>query len=188
MSTGAPTCGRAGTASPPSAPELDFRLEQRFAEAPEAVEAAVLDPRFVARLGELPRLGRPVPLAEARVGTVVRREIRYAFVGELSPAVTAVIDPDKLTWVDVGEHDLGTHRSRHHIVPDHYGSRLSCTYETVLTAGGDGTVRTTTGELRVHMPLVGGRVERAIVSGLVEHAALEEAALADWLARDREEG
>ena len=167
---------------------MDFRLEQRFAAGVEAVEAALLDPRFVGRLGELPRLGRPALLAEQREGTVVRREVRSAFVGELSPAVTAVVDPDKLTWVDVGEHDLATHRSRHHIVPDHYGSRLSCTYETALTAGGSGTLRVTAGELRVHMPLVGRRVERAIVSGLAEHAALEAEALADWLARADDKG
>jgi hypothetical protein len=167
---------------------MEFRLEQRFAAAPATVEAAVLDPRFVARLGELPRLGHPTLLAEEHEGTVVRREVRYAFVGELSAAVTAVVDPEKLTWVDVGVHDLAAHRSRHHIVPDHYGSRLSCAYETMLTPSGEGTARVTAGELRVHVPLVGGRVERAIVSGLVEHAAREEAALADWLARPQEQG
>lgn len=160
---------------------MDFRLEQRFDAAPAVVEAAFLDARFVARLGELPRLGRPMLLAEHRDGTVVRREIRYTFVGELSAAVTAVIDPEKLTWVDVGVHDLATHRSRHHIVPDHYGSRLSCTYETVLTASGDEALRVTSGEVRVHMPFVGGRVERAIVSGLAEHATREQQALAAWL-------
>lgn len=161
---------------------MEFRLEQRFDAAPEAVEAAFLDARFVVRLGELPRLGRPTLLAEHRDGSIVRREIRYAFVGELSAAVTTVIDPEKLTWVDVGVHDLDTHRSRHHIVPDHYGSRLSSSYETGLTADGIGTLRTVSGEVQVHMPLVGGRVERAIVSGLAEHAALEQQALAAWLA------
>ena len=37
------------------------------------------------------------------------------------------------------------------------------------------------GDLRVSFPLVGGKVERAIVSGLREHADLEAAALRDWL-------
>ena len=36
-------------------------------------------------------------------GDLVRQRIRYAFVGDLSPAVTAVVDPDKLTWVEQSE-------------------------------------------------------------------------------------
>jgi hypothetical protein len=41
------------------------------------------------------------------------------------------------------------------------------------------------GDLRVRFPLVGGRVERAIVSGLEEHAELEAQVMTRWL-RDRE--
>lgn len=156
---------------------MEFRLEQRFAAPLAVVEAALLDPSFAVHLRTRPQL-----VAEERDGSVVRRSVRHAFVGELSGAVTAVVDPAKLTWVDVGVHDLETHRSTHHIVPDHYGSRLTCEYETVLVADGDRTTRVVTGALRVHMPLVGGRVERAIVSGLAEHAEQEEAALAEWLA------
>lgn len=156
---------------------MDFRLEQRFAAPLPVVEAALLDPSFAAHLDTRPQL-----VAEERDGSIVRRSVRHAFVGELSAAVTAVVDPAKLTWVDVGVHDLDTHRSTHHIVPDHYGSRLTCTYETVLVADGDHTRRLVSGELHVHMPLVGRRVERAIVSGLAERAAREEDALAAWLA------
>ncbi len=37
-------------------------------------------------------------------------------------------------------------------------------------------------ELKVSVPLVGGKVEHAIVSGLREHAGLETAVLNRWLA------
>ncbi|HEX2038123.1 MAG TPA: DUF2505 family protein [Acidimicrobiales bacterium] len=156
---------------------MDFRLEQRFAVPLAVVEAALLDPDFAAGLATRPQL-----LSEERDGTLLRRRVRHVFTGQLSPAVTAVVDPAKLTWVDVGEHDLARHRSRHHIEPDHYRSRLTCEYETVLSEDGDGTVRLVVGRLRVHMPLVGGRVERAVVSGLADHAEREEASLAAWLA------
>jgi hypothetical protein len=35
----------------------------------------------------------------------------------------------------------------------------------------------------VHFPLVGGRVERAIVSGLAEHAEQEIALVHEWMGR-----
>lgn len=164
---------------------MHFRLDQRFDAPLDAVEAALLDPTVVEQLGALAPLGRPEVVRHRHEGSVVRREVRYAFVGELSPAVTAVVDPHRLTWVDVAVHDLVAHRSEHRIVPDHYRSRLTCEYVTRLAAEGDGTRRVAEGELRVHMPLVGGRVERAIVSGLAEHAAREQRALDEWLAMSR---
>ena len=48
-----------------------------------------------------------------------------------------------------------------------------------LEPAGDGaTRRTAEGELKVSVPFVGGKVEQAIVSGLREHAALEQGAIA----------
>jgi len=46
---------------------------------------------------------------------------------------------------------------------------------------GGGTTRVTEGDLRVRALLVASRVERAIMSGLHDHAALQEAAVQDWL-------
>jgi hypothetical protein len=166
---------------------MRFRLEQRFPGPLATVEAALVDPAFIDRLGTLSQLGRPRLLRREDDGALVRLDVRYAFTGELSGAVTAVVDPERLTWVDVAVFDRATHRSRHRILPDHYADRLSCTYETALHQEGD-TVRVAEGELRVRFPLVGGRVERAIVSGMAEHAHHEEAALADWLAEQPEQG
>jgi hypothetical protein len=46
----------------------------------------------------------------------------------------------------------------------------------------DRTRRVAEGDVRVSFPLVGGKVERAIVSGLSEHADLEVAVVNGWLA------
>ena len=112
----------------------------------------------------------------------MRRRIRYAFAGELSPAVTAVVDPARLTWVEESATDRRTHHTTFTIVPDHYGSRLRCSGTFSLAeAPGGASVRTAEGELKVSFPLVGGKVERAIVSGLEEHAELEAEVLRDWI-------
>lgn len=164
---------------------MRFRAEQHFPAPVGAVESALLDPGFLLRLAELERLGAPELLDTQVDGDTVRQRVRYRFAGALAPAVTAVIDPDRLTWVEDTAYDLGTHRGEHRIVPDHYGGRLSSSYTTRLEpAAGDpgATVRTTEGEVRVRFPLVGGKVERAIVAGIVEHAGLEAEVLARWLA------
>ena len=69
------------------------------------------------------------------------------FVGELSSAVTAVVDPAKLTWVDEATFDFAAHTGRHEILPDHYPDRLSATYDDTVTTTGTAAGVSSRGEL-----------------------------------------
>lgn len=163
-----------------------FSFEQRFAAPLEAVEAAFLDPAVVQRMAALPDLGRPELLDVVGEGDVVRRRVRFTFTGQLSKAALAVLDPAKLTWVEESVLDRRTHQSEVRIRPEHYADRLSCSavVRLVPADGASGvTVRQTEGSLSVRAPLVAGRVERAIVTGLQENAAAEEAIVQEWLSR-----
>jgi hypothetical protein len=160
---------------------VNFRIDQRIAAPLEPVEAALIDREFVAATAELPKLGAPELLELQRDGDRVHQRIRYRFTAELSGAVTRVVDPGKLTWVDDARYDLTAHTSRHRILPDNYADRLQASYDVALEALGTSTRRVVTGELTVRVPLVGGRVERAIVSGLEEHAAAEAELLSRWI-------
>lgn len=160
---------------------MRFTVEQRVAGALAAVEEALVDPAFLARLAQLPTLGSPELLDHDDDGSVVRQRVRYRFTGDLSPAVTAAVDPEKLTWVEVTTYDRHTHRGEHRIEPDHYARRLRASYRSTLQDSGAGTVRHVDGEVRVSFPLVAGRVEKAIVGGLTEHARLEADVLERWL-------
>jgi hypothetical protein len=160
---------------------VKFRIEQRITAPLSAVEAALLDREFIAETASLPKLGSPEVLEQTRDGDRVHQRIRYRFTAELSSAVTRVIDPAKLTWVDDTRYDLTSHTARHRILPDNYADRLQASYDVALEPLGDSTRRVATGELTVHVPLVGGRVERAIVSGLEEHATAEAELLGRWV-------
>lgn len=162
---------------------MRFSIEQRFEADLETVEAVLYSPDLLAELAVLPKLGGAALLAEARDGDRVTRRVRYHFTAELNAAVTAVVDPDKLTWVEESVHDATTHVTTWGIVPDHYPGRLTCQGTFTLVGEGATTRRLTEAELKVHVPLVGGRVERAIVSGLEEHARDEEAAINRFLTR-----
>jgi hypothetical protein len=165
---------------------VKFRIDQHITAPLEAVEAALLDREFVVVTAELPKLGAPELLELQRDGDRVHQRIRYRFTAELSGAVTRVVDPSKLTWVDDARYDLTAHTSRHRILPDNYADRLRASYDVALEPLGDSTRRVVVGELTVHVPLVGGRVERAVVSGLEQHAAAEAELLTTWIADHRE--
>jgi DNA-binding transcriptional regulator YbjK len=164
---------------------VKFRIDQHIPAPLAAVEAALLDRDFVAATADLPKLGAPELLELRRDGDRAHQRVRYRFTAQLSGAVTRVIDPAKLTWVDDARYDLTSHTSRHRILPDNYADRLQASYDVALESLGDSTRRLVTGELTVHVPLVGGRVERAIVDGLEEHANAEAELLGRWIAERR---
>jgi len=162
-----------------------FSIEQRFNHDADTVLAALTDPGFIDEMAGLPKLGRPELLIRDERGTQLIIHVRYAFVGQLSGAVRRVVDPARLTWVEQSTVDLASRAAAFRIVPDHYTNLLQCAGTSELTPAGNGSRRVTVGELRVTVPLVGGRVERAILSGLQEHAAAEADLVEKWLAGER---
>ncbi|MFN2502655.1 MAG: DUF2505 family protein [Acidimicrobiales bacterium] len=160
---------------------MQFQLEQRFDAPLAAVEAAFVDPALLALLGGLPNLGRPELLEQADLSDTVSRKVRYFFAGSLSPAASAVLDPERLSWVEESILDRATHETEFRIVPDHYRDRLRCAGTITLHEEGGVTRRVTEGNLDVRFPLVGARVAQAIVSGLRDHAAIEEDVVQRWL-------
>jgi hypothetical protein len=148
-------------------------LEQVFDAPVDDVARAYTEPGLFERLGDLPKLGRPELLERREDGDRVHLRVRYRFTGDISAAARRVIDPAKLTWVEHTTHDLARHRVEFRMAPDHYPDRLRSSGHYSFRADGSGTRRLTEGELLVRVPLVGGAVERAIVSGLGEHLAAE---------------
>lgn len=162
---------------------MRFRIEQRFGLPLDEVEAALYDPRFITRMAELPRLGNPQLLLHEIDGPALHQQVRYAFAGELSSSVRAVVDPDRLSWVEDSTTDMSAHRAEFRIIPDHYASLLRCSGTFALDPRlPGGCVRVAEGEIKVSVPLVGGKVERAIVSGMDEHAQAEIGLLEEWVA------
>jgi hypothetical protein len=158
-----------------------FTIDQALRAVVDAVDGALVDPRFLTRMGELPKLGSAEVLDQRRHGDVVHQDVRYLFQADLSAAVTRVVDPSRLTWVERSACNLVTHATSCEIRPDHYGSMLSGHYDALIVATNSGSRRTITGEVKVRMPLVGGKVERAIVSGLEENAAAQATLLDQFL-------
>lgn len=158
-------------------------MEQALTGAPAAVESVLLDPAFVSARAGLPKLGEPEHLECTVDAGHAHQHIRLRFTAPLSGAVTAIIDPKRLTWVDDATYDLVAHTTEHRVIPDNYADRLECRYRASIEPTVGGSRRTLTGIVKVRMMLVGGKVEGAIVSGLREHAEAEAGLINEWLAR-----
>lgn len=162
---------------------MDFELVQQLHGPLDQVESVFFNPEFIAQSATLPKLGSPVLLDQQTHGDKLRQRVRYRFVGELSPVVTKIIDPARLTWIEDTTLDRSTHRTSWQIVPDNYANLLSASGEiTLRPTGPDTTERRVEGYVRVRVPLVGRKAEAAIISGLREHAAAEADLVDTWMA------
>lgn len=162
---------------------MRFALTQRIAAPPDAVTAVYASAELYAAMDGTSRIGAPEVLDRSERDGVVTFRLRYRFVGDLSPAVTAVVDPARLSWVEESVHDLAARTVAVTLHPDHYADRLRCTATVRCEPDGGATRRRVEGELRVKALLVAGAVERAIVSGLEEHLAAEAAVVEAHLER-----
>lgn len=163
---------------------MRFSIEQRFGadSDPDRVARAYTDPDLYAALDERGRLGRPEVLDRREDGDLVLLRLRYRFTGELSSAARAVLDPDRLSWVEESEHQLAARRVSFRMVPDHYGDRFRAAGEVRIVASDEGgACRVVDGDLRVRALVVGPAVERAIVSGLREHLRDEVPVVQEFL-------
>lgn len=154
---------------------MRFELTQSIAAPLDEVANAYASVELYASFDGTSKLGPPEVLERVTDDGVVTLRTRYRFVAELSPAVTAIVDPDKLSWVEESVHDVGARSVAVRLHPDHYADRLRCTGAYRYEANGDATIRRIDGELKVKALLVAGAVEKAIVSGLREHLEAEVA-------------
>ncbi|MCU1453020.1 MAG: hypothetical protein JWN46_1166 [Acidimicrobiales bacterium] len=164
---------------------MRFELTHRYAAPVDEVAAAYADPALYEQFVGLPKLGPPEVLEHTVEGPRVHLRIRYRFIGQLAPAVTAVVRPERLTWVEDATHDLDAHTVSWRMIPDHYADRLQASGTFRFIAAPDdasATIRETEGELKVRALLVGGAVERAIVAGLKEHLDAEVTVVERFLA------
>jgi hypothetical protein len=159
-----------------------FVTQQRFAASVDEVLALFTDPDFYAGLVGLPKLSTPEVIDHRATPGEVRLRLRQRYIGDLPKAALAVVDPAKLSWVEELVFDLDAARATSVLRPDNYADRFRCSGEYTYRADGpDTTLRRLEGEVKIRMPLVGGKVEGALVSGLREHAAAEQALIATRL-------
>ncbi|MEO5678556.1 MAG: DUF2505 family protein [Acidimicrobiales bacterium] len=165
---------------------MRFRIEQRLAAPVERVEAALVDPAWYQAVTASDSVWAPELLeVDDDGGPRVGLRVRYRFRGRLNAAAARVVDPARLSWVEVSTLDRTSHAIDLRVEPDSYADKLRFTGAIALQPDGEVTHRVLDGEVKVRVPLVGGRVEGAVVSGLREHADAESKVFVAFAARGR---
>jgi hypothetical protein len=162
---------------------MRFTLEHRFDAPVDVVAQVANDPDFQKALDDLPNVGerKVSELTEHPDGTI-HRVVRYKLGSQLPAPVVAVLG-DNATWDEIGDYDPSSHEWTFEIKPHMLGGRLKCNGRYAFVPDGDdGTKRLVEVELKVKVPLVGGRAEREIKKGLVDTMEAEAQLLADHLA------
>jgi hypothetical protein len=158
-----------------------FEVEHHFDAPLDVIEAASLDSAFYERL-VLPGVTTPRVLERREDGNVVHLRVRYEFTGELPSVARTVLGTSRLQWVNASVADRATHHTEFQVIPDVHAERLACRGTIQLTGDRDHTTRHFTVDLKVKVPLLAGRAERAISSGLIERLDVEAKALAAFVA------
>ena len=122
-------------------------------------------------------------LDRRQLGDVVNMRVRYRFTGDLNSAARRIIDPSRLSWVEDSTHDLARREVVFRMDPDHYADRFRAHGGYRFVPDDVGTRRIADGEVVIRVPVVGGRAERAIVSGITEHLQDETALVEAFLDR-----
>jgi hypothetical protein len=160
-----------------------FGFEQRWEAAPDDVLAVYIDADFWSGLDTLSTTSAPQVLEVARRGDRALVRLRYVLTVDLPSQAARFIDPDDVAWVEETTWDLPARSARVRFLPEQASSLMKASATTALQADGLETAREVRGELRVRIPLVGGRVEQAIVEGIGGHLEEEADAVADRLSR-----
>ena len=162
---------------------MKFAIRQAVAVPPARAMAAYGSPTFYEGRPARDDIAVRDVVRHETTGDRVLLEVRFAFTGSVSPAVRAVIDPAKMSWITRTEILLAEDRSSWVVLPDHYPDRLSASgvYRFEVGDAGLGTCDVEVeGELKVRVPIVGRSVEKVIVGDLRAYIADEVAGIADW--------
>jgi hypothetical protein len=158
-----------------------FGFEQRWSASVDDVIEVYLDPAFWGGLTDLRATLAPEVLGIERSGDRAQVRLRYALSVDLPREAARFLDPGDVTWVEETTWDLPGRPADVRFVPAQAGSLIRAGASATMAARGAEAVREVRGDLRVRIPLVGAKVERAIVDGIGEHLDAEADAVAGRL-------
>ena len=161
---------------------MKLDASQIFSAPADAVCAGMADADFYAAL-DLPDLERPELLVCKARGPKTDIHLRFTYTGRLDPIARRVVGRDHVTWIQRLVVDHAARSCTLTVEPEIGVVPVTCAGTfTMHDADGNQCLRTLAGELRVKVPVIGGRAERSLAPGITRRLDLEAAALDRYLA------
>jgi hypothetical protein len=146
---------------------VDFRIEHTFDADPDTVAKVMLDEDYQASLDGLgPLSERKVLEQKSLTNGTVQRRVRCVLDIDVSGAARKFIGDSDPAWIEHAIWHPGEMRWDWTIEPLAAQDLLKAAGQIELAPRDEGTLRTVLGEVKVSVPLVGGKVEGWIVDGL----------------------
>ena len=156
---------------------MRFEFEQRWSAAPDDVVEIYLDASFWTGLTDLTATSTPEVLSVERTDLTATVRLHYVLAVDLPPEAARFIDPDDVAWIEQTAWDLSDRSATVGFLPDQASRLLKASATATLERRGDETIRSIRGEVKVHIPLLGGKVEKVIVGGVNDHLGEEAEAV-----------
>jgi hypothetical protein len=147
------------------------------------VVEATLDPNFAEQLLTLSNVGS-VEVVENRIdGDTGHLAVRLSYEGEVDGIAARLLGSATPTWLQTYAFDLSTCEGSLTIVPGVQANLMDCRADITITDTHEGCRRVVDGELKIGVPLVGGKAERALTPAILERIDGEAELLRRWLSR-----
>ncbi|HWC14915.1 MAG TPA: DUF2505 family protein [Actinomycetota bacterium] len=164
---------------------MRFEVSHSFGVPPRELAEALLDPSLQPSLTDIGGLHDRTVLSrhEQADGTMIR-EIRCVLALEVSGVARSILGDGEPAWV---QHETWN-RERTHcdwvIQPEVGRDLLSASGVIDVAGSAQSSTRTVAGDVKVRVPLYGGKVERWIVDGVTRAYGDEAERVSAWLERE----
>jgi hypothetical protein len=165
---------------------MRFDLSHVFDASPEQVSEAMLDPAFQNTLRDIGDLhDREVLSVEDGPDGGLVRKVRCVLALEVSGMARTMLGDSDPAWVQEEHWDRARMSCDWVIHPEVAAELLSASGTIQIANDAGGATRTVGGDVKVRVPLYGGKVEGWIVTGVSRAYDEEAELLGKWLEREK---
>lgn len=165
---------------------MRFEISHDFAAAPRDVAEVMLDPAFQETLSDIGDLHdrHVLDRTEAPDGSIVRN-VRCILALHVSGMARSMLGDSDPAWVQEERWDATLTHCEWTIHPEVAADLLTASGSIDIEGDTDKATRSVTGEVKVRVPLYGGKVEGWIVDGVTRAYDEEAERVAAWLEREK---
>jgi hypothetical protein len=160
---------------------MDIRIVQRFPCSAQKLWAITRDPAFEKETREAANVDVSVLKSEERNGLLFER-VRITSRKELPGLMRSAVGADRMVYDQEMESDLAKLSTAWKVMPAFAADKVKCGGTSKIVATGpDSCERVVSGEIKVSIPLVGGKIEQGIVSELENSYAKTAEVINRWI-------